>query len=86
MTTFVSTHGVELGDTIKPASARALAGYEVWAKFQRDPAYDTPDGDKGYSFTTDDPGVAERLRAINDYGIRELPEPPAAPVEDATAV
>ena len=34
---------------------------------------DTPDGQKRYSFTTDDEDLAARLRAVKLYGITEVP-------------
>ena len=56
---FTATHGVQLGEP-------------VWASFKRDEALDTPDGERGYSFATEDPAVAGKLRKIKDYGIREV--------------
>lgn len=58
---FVSTHGVQLGD---PG--------DLWASFVRDEALDTPEGEKRYAFGTDDPTVAKRLRAVDEYGIAEI--------------
>lgn len=57
--TFTATHGVQLGEP-------------VWAAFTRDQAHDTPEGGRGYSFTTDDAAVAGRLRKVKDYGIHEV--------------
>jgi nitrate reductase alpha subunit len=54
---FTATHGVQLGD---------------WAHFKRDEALDTPEGEKRYRFTTEDPQVAARLRKLKDYGIAEV--------------
>lgn len=58
---FIATHGVHLGE---PG--------EEWAQFVRDEELDTPEGEKRYRFTTEDPQVAARLRKIKDYGITEV--------------
>lgn len=57
---FVATHGVEFSDE-----------NGVWAKFVRDPALDTDEGEKRYVLETDDPKVAARVRKVGDYGITE---------------
>jgi hypothetical protein len=58
---FEATHGVQLGEP----------GAE-WASFTRNETLDTPDGEKRYSFSTEDAAVAKRLRAVEDYGIAEV--------------
>lgn len=58
---FAATHGVQLGDPIEP-----------WATFVRDEDLDTADGERRYSFTTEDPEIAGRLRALDDYGVAEI--------------
>lgn len=56
---FAATHGVQLGEP-------------VWAAFTRDETLDSEDGQRGYSFATEDQAVAAKLRKIKDYGIREV--------------
>jgi len=58
---FVATHGVQFGEPAAP-----------WAHFKRNEDLDTPDGEKRYSFTTEDAQVAGRLRKLKDYGIAEV--------------
>lgn len=74
MATFTATHGVEFGEQDAKTGL-----YSVWARFERDRTLDTADGVKGYAFSTDDKKVADRVRAVNDYGIAEV----AAPVATA---
>jgi hypothetical protein len=61
MPKFIATHGVQLGTPPE----------DVWASFTRDEALDTAEGERRYSFTTDDAAVAAKLRKIKDYGITE---------------
>lgn len=75
-TKFTATHGVEFGEEVKGA-------YKVWAQFVRDRDLDTPDGAKTYVFSTDDPKVADRLRKVSDYGIREVEQTAKAAAEPA---
>lgn len=58
---FEATHGVSFGDP----------GAE-WASFTRNETLDTPEGEKRFSFSTEDAAVAKRLRAVEDYGISEV--------------
>jgi len=58
---FQATHGVQLGN---PG--------EEWAVFTRNEKLDTPEGEKRYSFTTEDAAVAAKLRKVKDYGIAEV--------------
>lgn len=67
MATFTATHGVEFGEP------DANGTYTTWARFEPDRS-----GRHAYLFTTDDEAVAERLRAVNDYGITEIDAPPAS--------
>jgi hypothetical protein len=84
MATFTATHGVEFGEHAAPKKEGGDPGpYAVWAKFERDRTLDTADGVKGYTFSTDDAKVAERVRAVNDYGIAEVGAPAEAPAEPA---
>lgn len=87
MTTFTATHGVEFGEQAAPKREGGVPGpYVAWAKFERDRERDGVDGTKVYVFTTDDESIADRLRAVSDYGITEVgtpaevaPEPAAEP-------
>lgn len=63
---FIATHGVQFADE-----------FGVWARFVRDTSLDTPTGEKRYTFGTDDESTAERVRAVNDYGITEVDVPAA---------
>lgn len=75
MAKFTATHGVEFGETDPKTGV-----YTAWAKFARDRELDTPTGVKTYTFETDDEKVADRLRAVKEYGIVEVPAP-ATPAE-----
>jgi len=81
MAKFTATHGVEFGEQAAPKKEGGEAGpYVVWAHFEHDRALDTADGVRTYVFSTDDEKVAERVRAVNDYGIAEVgAEPEPAP-------
>ena len=73
MVTFTATHGVEFGEPVnKKGEPDEDGAYAVWAKFEHDRALDTAEGVKVYTFSTDDAKVAERVRAVNDYGIAEV--------------
>ena len=86
MATFTATHGVEFGEQAPPKRDGAQPGpYVAWAKFVHDRARDTATGTKVYVFSTDDPAVAERLRAVNDYGITEVDVPAVGAETDAGA-
>jgi hypothetical protein len=61
LSVFIATHGVQFGDPHAP-----------WAHFKRQEALDTPDGEKRYTFSTEDPAIVKRLRAVKDYGISEV--------------
>ena len=67
MATFTATHGVEFGEQDEKSGA-----YVVWAHFEHDRDQDTAEGVKVYTFSTDDATIAERVRAVNDYGIAEV--------------
>lgn len=58
---FSASHGVILGN---PG--------EEWAVFTRNETLDTPEGEKRYSFSTEDAAVAAKLRKVKDYGITEV--------------
>ena len=76
MAKFTATHGVEFGEQVAPKKEGGEPGpYVAWAKFERDRALDTPDGVKGYTFSTDDETVAARIRAVVGYGIAEVTAP-----------
>jgi hypothetical protein len=84
MATFTATHGVEFGEQAPPKKDGGEPGpYVVWAKFEHDRSLDTVEGDKRYTFSTDDEAVAARVRGVKDYGIAEVaapePEPDASP-------
>lgn len=87
MTTFIATHGVEFGEQEAPKREGGVPGpYVAWAKFERDREREGVDGVKVFAFTTEDEKIADRLRAVTDYGITEVaapavpaPEPPADP-------
>jgi hypothetical protein len=73
---FVATHGVQFGDSTDD-------GLAVWAHFTVDDTLDTPEGQKRYTFATDDAKVAQRVRAVKDYGITETSVPSkAAPADE----
>ena len=73
MAKFTATHGVEFGEQAAPKKEGGEPGpYAIWAKFEHDRDLDTPEGVKVYTFSTDDEKVAERVRAVNDYGIAEV--------------
>jgi hypothetical protein len=69
--TFTATHGVEFGEHAPAGKDGSGGAYEVWAKFVRDPSLDTADGQKTFTFGTDDLKVAKRLREVSDYGMAE---------------
>jgi len=81
MAKFTATHGVEFGESAAPKKEGGEPGpYVVWAKFEHDREQDTAEGVKVYTFSTDDEKVADRVRAVNDYGIAEVgAEPEPAP-------
>lgn len=68
---FVADRGVEFGEHVGFKSLEQPGEFRVWAKFVRDHSLDTPTGQKRYAFGTDDAKVAERVRAVKDYGIVE---------------
>lgn len=70
---FTATHGVEFG-----AVDEESGQYVAWAKFEHDPALNTPEGEVRYSFATDDAKIAERVRNADGYGIVEASKKPAA--------
>jgi len=73
MVTFTATHGVEFGEPVnKKGEPDENGAYAVWAKFEHDRDQDTAEGVKVYTFSTDDEKVAERVRAVKDYGITEV--------------
>jgi hypothetical protein len=82
---FVATHGVEFGEHPKFKDLANPGPFVVWAKFERDRSLDTPEGEKRYTFSTDDAAVAARLRTVNDFGIDEVSKPAPAPVNDQSA-
>ena len=81
MATFTATHGVEFGEHVNKKGEPDKDGeYAVWAKFEHDRSLDTAAGVLVYTFSTDDAKVADRVRAVNDYGIAEVgAEPEPAP-------
>jgi hypothetical protein len=81
MTKFTATHGVEFGEQAAPKKDGTPGTYVVWAKFEHDRALDTADGVKVYVFSTDDEAIAERVRAVTDYGITEVETPAEVPPE-----
>jgi len=74
---FVSTHGVEFGEEGPADKAGKPGPYVIWAAFVRDRSLDTPEGEKRYTFSTDDAKVADRVRSAEGFGITEVS--PAAP-------
>lgn len=70
---FTATHGVEFGAVDEESGL-----YVAWAKFEHDPALNTPEGEVRYSFATDDAKVAERVRKAEGYGITEAKAKPAS--------
>lgn len=58
---FLATHGVDLAD-----------GNGRWARFEAAPELRKPNGPMVFRFATTDPAVAERVAAVDDYGIREV--------------
>ena len=65
---FTATHGVTLADTGPKGE------YQEWARFERAPELEGPDGAKVYRFATSDPKVAERLLSdgCKPYGVTEV--------------
>lgn len=66
--TFTATHGVQFRDEHG----------DIWAEFEMDRALHWREGRGdmyGYRFTTDDPKIAKRLRAVRQYGITEVKQP-----------
>ena len=87
MAKFTATHGVEFGEQAAPKKEGGEPGpYIVWAKFEHDRSLDTVEGVRTYTFSTDDEKVAERVRAVNDYGIAEVGAPAEVPAEPESAV
>jgi hypothetical protein len=87
MSKFTATHGVEFGEQAAPKKDGAEPGpYLAWAKFEHDRTLDTREGVRTYTFSTDDEKVAERLRAVNDYGIAEVDVPAEVPETPETPV
>ena len=60
---FTATHGVHLSEN----------GLHPWAWFRRAP------NETLYAFETDDADIAERVRAVEGYGVTEVSEPVEAP-------
>lgn len=65
---FVSTHGYNFGED-------SGDGFKVWARFTNEPGLATPNGEKRYSFATDDAAVAKRLRGVAGVTEVSAPEP-----------
>lgn len=85
MATFTATHGVQFGEQAAPKKEGGEPGpYVVWAHFEHDRDLDTAAGGLVYTFSTDDEKVAERVRAVKDYGIAEVEAPADAPAEPAS--
>lgn len=70
---FTATHGVEFGEHV-PDKNGALGPYVAWAQFTHDRDLDTANGERVFTFGTDDAKLAERVRNVNDYGITEVKE------------
>lgn len=64
---FAATKGHELADTGPNGE------YQVWARFERDPGLEEPNGPAVFAFRTSDAKVAERLlKADDEHAIREV--------------